>query len=230
MSGWISALWPQAINFLLMTMVMGISGSSGVQTTFCWTQFPRVPASERIAVRESTGSVPHGREGRRGFTQCSAVGETDACPFCSWSMGAERSKQWPTVCGGDLPPSITLPFIWLSGSFAFWHPCLPSFYYFISTLVSTLLSFLSKPFFLLFFPSALFLPSIFPLIIFSLFDFLIPFPPSSVTLPLWSLWFNTSSSSSFLISVPPYKPLLHYILVPPKVPLGSFKYYFIIPP
>lgn len=35
MSGWISALWPQAINFLLMTMVMGVSGSSGVQTTFC---------------------------------------------------------------------------------------------------------------------------------------------------------------------------------------------------
>lgn len=91
-------------------------------------------------------------------------------PSAAESWGQNEANSDPKldgIVGGDLPPSITLPLIWLSCSFAFWHPRLPSFYYFISALVSTSLSFLSKPFFLLFFPSALFLPSLFPLIIYS---------------------------------------------------------------
>lgn len=176
-----------------MTMVLGTSGSSGVQSAFCWTQFLCTPPSEKIAVWESAGGMPHGRESRRGFTQNNAVRETGLHLRQSNHGGQKEASSDPqldVIVGNDLPPSITLPFIWLSCSFAFWPPTLPFFYYIISILVSPLLSFIFKPSFLLFFPSALFLPSILPLIIYSLFDLLISFPPSSVMWPLWSLWLN----------------------------------------
>lgn len=162
MSGWISALWPQAINFLLMTMVTGTSGLLGFSLHFVELSFHVHPR-----LRESLCGRAQGAclvAGRAEVVSHSAMlwERLRPAPSAAESWGQKEANSEPQldeVVGGDLPPSITLPFIGLSCSFACWHPCLPSFYYFISPLVSPFLYFLSKPCFLLSFCS---LSSLYP--------------------------------------------------------------------
>lgn len=135
--------------------------------------------------------------------------------------------QLDVIVGDDLPPCITLSFSWLSCFFPSWHPCLSSFCYFISALVSPLLSFHSKPSFFFLFPSAFsFLLSSILYLILSLtlsFYFLL-----CHILRLWSFLFNALPTLLFHFS-PTYKPLPRCILDPLKAPRGCYKHYFIIP-
>lgn len=112
---------------------------------------------------------------------------------------------------GEDPPScnhsaIFLVILLLNPS---WHPCLPSFYCFISTFVSPF--FLSKPSF--FIPCPPLSPPTYTLLSLGPSYQPIGFPPLSVISPLCSLLINVlpTSLGSFIF-LPPYKSLPHYIL------------------